>query len=143
MLQYTQREFQQLCGLPTIVGAIDGTHINISKPTYGAQDYYYFKSGGYTLHCQAVVASNKQFLYLCIGMPGSTNDARVLQRSSLYHLAMSKNLFDAHHGVDGFSPYLLGDSGYPLLPWLMVPHRNARNLSVLLGFSSRHLESFL
>ena len=64
-------------------------------------------------------------------MPGSTNDARVLRCSSLYHLAMSKNLFDARHAMEGFSPYLLGDSGYPLLPWLMVPHKNERNLSLL------------
>jgi hypothetical protein len=64
-------------------------------------------------------------------MPGSTNDARVLQRSSLYHLAMSENIFDARHAVEGFSPYLVGNSGYPLLPWLMVPHKNVRNLSLL------------
>jgi hypothetical protein len=40
-LQQAQRDFQQLCGLPSVVGAIDGTHINISKPRYGAKDYYY------------------------------------------------------------------------------------------------------
>jgi hypothetical protein len=56
------------------MGAIDGTHINISKPRHGAEDYYYFKFGGYTLNCQAVVDSNKRFLDLYIGMPGSTND---------------------------------------------------------------------
>jgi hypothetical protein len=83
--------------------------------------------------------NNKRFLDLYTGMPGSTNDARVLRRSSLYHLAISENLFDAHHGVDGFSPYLLGDSGYPLLPWLMVPHRNTRNLSVLETLFNRKL----
>jgi hypothetical protein len=98
------------------VGAIDRTHINISKLRYGAKDYYYFKSGGYTLNCQAVVDSNKRFLDLYLGMPGSTNDARVLQQSSLYHLAMSEKLFDACHDVEGFNPYLLGDSSYPLLP---------------------------
>jgi hypothetical protein len=138
-LQQTQPDFQQLCGLPAVVGAIDGTHINISKPRHGAEDYYYFKSRGYTLNCQAVVDSNKRFLDLYLGMPGSTNDARVLRRSSLYHLAMSQNLFDSRHGVDGFSPYLLGDSGYPLLPWLMVPHRNMRNLSVLETLFNRKL----
>jgi hypothetical protein len=31
------------------------------------------------------VDSQKQFLDLYLGMPGSTNDARVLRRSSLYH----------------------------------------------------------
>jgi hypothetical protein len=50
-LQQTQRDFQQLCGLPAVVGAIDGTHITISKPKYGAEDYYYFKLGGYILNC--------------------------------------------------------------------------------------------
>jgi hypothetical protein len=111
----TQLDFFQLCGLPGVVGAIDATHISISKPKYGASDYYYFKSGGYTMNCQAVVDSSKRFLDLYLGMPGSTNDARILQRSSLYHLALQNNLFDARFAVDGFSPYLLGDSGYHLL----------------------------
>ena len=115
-LQQVQHDFQQLCGLPSVVGAIDGMHINISKSRYGPKDYYYFKSRRYTLNYQAVVDSNKWFLDLYLDMPGSTNDARVLRRSSLYHLAMFENLFDARHAVEGFSPYLLGDNGYPLLP---------------------------
>ena len=55
----TQNDFLRLCGLPTVVGAIDGTHVSISKPRFGAIDYYYFKSGGYTLNCQVVVDSKK------------------------------------------------------------------------------------
>jgi hypothetical protein len=43
--------------MPGLVGAIDGMHIAISKPTSRAEDYYYFKSGGYSLNCQAVVDS--------------------------------------------------------------------------------------
>jgi hypothetical protein len=119
----TQADFRRLCGLPAVVGAIDGTHVSISKPKFGPVDYFYFKSGGYLLNCQAVVDSNKCFLDLYLGMPGSTNDARVLRRSSLYQKAMHNNLFDNRYAVDGFSPFLLGDSGYPLLPWLMVLHR--------------------
>jgi hypothetical protein len=113
-----------------VVGAIDGTHISISKPRFGTANYFYFKSGGYTLNCQAVVDSNKHFLDLYIGMPGSTNDARIFRRSSLYHLAMHNNLFDTRNSMDGFAPYLIGDSGYPLLPWLMVLHRSLQQLTV-------------
>ena len=126
----TEGGFYDLCGLPGVVGAIDGTHVSISKPRYGSADYFYFKSGGYTLNCQAVVDSNKRFLDLFLGMPGSTNDARVLHRSSLYNKGMHGMLWDAGITFEGFSPYLLADSGYPLLPWLMVPHRGEGNMPI-------------
>jgi hypothetical protein len=62
-----------------------------------------------------------------------------LRRSSLYHLAQNENLFDARLGIDGFPPYPLGDSGYLLLPWLMVPHWLHRRLSVIEAVFNRHL----
>jgi hypothetical protein len=86
-----------------------------------------------------VVDSNKRFLDLFLGMPGSTNDARVLRCSSLYCLARSGNLFDAHYSMDGFTPYLLGDSGYPLLPWLLVPYKHVRNFTLLEALFNRKL----
>lgn len=130
-LYQMQRDFQELCGLPAIVGAIDRTHISIVKPRYGAEDYYYFKSGVHILNCQVVVDNNKRFLDLYLGMLGSTNDARVLQCSSLFRMGMAENIFDAYYTMDGFIPYLLGDSGYLLLPWLMVLHINTQNFTVL------------
>ena len=86
-LLQVQNDFKVLCGLPAVGGAIDGTHIHISKPRVGPEDYFYFKTHGYTLNCQAVVDSRKVFLDLFLGMPGSTNDSRMLRRSSLYQLA--------------------------------------------------------
>lgn len=83
--------------------------------------------------------SNKRFLDLFLGMPGSTNDSRMLRRSSLHHLGMHGNLFDRLNGVDGFTPFLIGDSGYPLIPWLMVPHRGPGQLSVAEQLFNRRL----
>ena len=114
-------------------------HMSISKPRHGPADYFYFKSGGYTLKCQAVVDSEKRFLDLYLGMPGSTNDSQVLRRSSLYDLGMHDNLFDDQRGFEGFSPYLIGDLGYPLLPWLMVPHRNHIRLSMAEALFNKRL----
>lgn len=129
-LREMQGKFQSLCGLPGVVGAIDGMHVHISKPQYLPADYYYFKSGGYTINCQAVVDSEKRFIDLYLGMPGSTNDSRMLRRSSLYNLASHGRLMEAGHEVNGFMPYIIGDLGYPLLPWLMVPHKTQGNLTV-------------
>jgi hypothetical protein len=105
-------------------------HVSIAKPRHVSTDYYYFKSGGYTLNCQAVVGSDKRFLDLYLRMPGSTNDARMLRRSSLYNMAMQGVLLDPGVLHDGFLPSLIGDLGYPLLPWLMVPHRTTGQLTV-------------
>ena len=60
-------------------------------------------------------------------MPRSTHDMRVLKRSTLYHREMHDNLFDSMYFQDGFSPYLIGNKGYPLLPWLMTPHWEVPN----------------
>ena len=77
-----------------------------------------------------MVDSEKRFIDLYLGMPGSTNDSRVLRRSSLFSLGMHGNLFDAQYAVNGHTPYLIGNLGYPLLPWLMVPHKLVGNLSI-------------
>jgi len=109
--------------LSGVVGAIDGTHIPISKPKHFPIDYYYFKSRGYTLNCQLVVDSDKRFLDLYLGMLGSTNDFCMLRRSSLYDMAMCCNILDPQLTFHGFAPYLIGDQGYPLFSWLMVAHQ--------------------
>jgi hypothetical protein len=121
----TISEFRDWCGLPGVVGAIDGTHFHIKKPTLVPEDYFYFKSGGYSIHYQAVVDRNKKILDVAVGMPGSTNDSRALKCSSLYRQATSSNqLFDAAYSQEGFSPFLIGDKGFPLYPWLLTPYRN-------------------
>ena len=71
-------------------------------------------------------------------MHGSTNDARMPRRSSLYQLAMRGELIPPFLGRDGFPPYLLGDSGYPNLPWLVTPHRG-NNLTMLEALYNRKL----
>ena len=79
--------------------------------------------------CQAVVDSNKRFLDLYIGMLGSINDSHILQRSTLYQRGYTGMLFDDDASVHRFHLYLIGDLGYPLLPWLMIPHKQAPNLT--------------
>ncbi|XP_037944718.1 protein ALP1-like [Teleopsis dalmanni] len=83
------------------LGAIDGTHIPIAVPVR-LRDQYMNRKSFTSINLQAVCSSNKEFLSICVGFPGSVNDERVLQSSELFNL-------------QNFPPpgyYLLGDSGY-------------------------------
>ena len=71
-----------------------------------------------------VVDRRARFLDVSVGMLESTHHVRVLKRSGLYYLATQTNLFDVAYAQHGFSPYLIGDKGYPLLPWLLTPYRD-------------------
>ena len=93
------------------------------------------------MNCQVVVNADKMFIDLYIGMPGSTNDSRMLRRSTLHYLATYDNLMTFALSVDGQTPYLIGDLGYPLLPWLMVLHRAGRQLFVSEVLYNKKLQS--
>jgi hypothetical protein len=117
-------DFKAWCGMPSVHGAIDCTHISIAKPASFPEDYYYFKTGGYSVVCQAVVDCKKLFTSLFIGLPGSVNDSRVLRRSGLWQHVHQRRLMHIENGCqDAIPPYLLGDKGYPLTSWLLTPFK--------------------
>jgi hypothetical protein len=133
-MQSVMAGFREWCHMPRIQGAIDCTHLHIQKPRHlYAEDFYYHKTGGFSIVAQAVVDSKKRFIDLFVGMPGSTNDMRTLRRSGLYMNVIHCRILNDEDGIvyEGFSPYLLGDKGYPLLKWLMVPYKDDRPLSIL------------
>ena len=53
---------------------------------------------------------------VCVGMPGSTHDARVLRLSTLWESGRNKCQNGLYH--------VLGDAAYPLQDWLLTPYRN-------------------
>jgi len=63
----------------------------------------------------------------------------MLQRSTLYHRGQYRSLWDNSLSFSGFTPYLVGDAGFSLLPWLMVPHRREFNVSVAHRLFNRKL----
>jgi hypothetical protein len=125
-LQTVMHEFQDWCGLPSIHGAIDYTHIEISRPAEFPEDYYYYKTSRYSLVAQAVVDAKKRFTDIFVGLPGSVNDMRILRKSGLYRKAQRGGLMQMlpSNCQDGIPPYLLGDKGYPLLSWILTPFKD-------------------
>lgn len=109
----------QFCG---VVGAIDGSHIELS-PTVVPEEQqkdYVNRKGWCSIILLAVVDLNLRFRYLSIGLPGSQHDAT----------ALAQSLFPAYSQFI-FNPgqYLLGDTAFPLQKWLITPFRDNGHLS--------------
>ncbi len=84
-MQSIMMGFKNLCGMPNVMGAIDGTHICIAKPIgVFLEDYYYHKTKGYGIVAQVVVDSQKWFLDIYMGLLRNVNDSHVLRKYGLY-----------------------------------------------------------
>ena len=73
-----QEAFRLRCGLPGIVGAMDGSHIPIKPPDADEQSYFNRKKS-HSIVLQAVCDSNEVFTDVYAGWPGSVHDSRVLR----------------------------------------------------------------
>jgi hypothetical protein len=96
-----------------IIGAIDGTSIPIKNPRV-LDSVYYDKDGIPAMKALAVCDDRGVFTYVKCGEPGSYGDGRSLSRSGLYN--------DIQNYIDDPKHFhLIGDSGFPLLEWLLIP----------------------
>lgn len=113
----------QFANIPEALGATDVTHICIKRPCTNGQDYFNRKKY-YSVSLQAVVSGDKKFIDIFAGEPGSLHDARILRRSGLYTRATANRGAWFPNGK-----FLIGDSAYPSLPWLVPVFKNYGNLT--------------
>ena len=114
----------QLFNISTCAGAIDGSHIPITPPVLNHTDYYNRK-GWYSVILQAVVDHQYLFRDINVGWPRSVLDARVLAHSALFMKAEEGTILDGQSKqIEGCTipVFLIGDSAYPLLKWLIKPY---------------------
>ena len=115
--QQVMEQFNQIADLPRVIAAMDCTHIKISNP--GGDDSLRFinRKGFFSLNCQYTCNADMVFTSIVARWPGSTHDSRIFRESNLCR-DQERNNNDGRNGV------ILGDAGYPLLPYLMTPLNN-------------------
>ncbi|KAJ8910318.1 hypothetical protein NQ315_012239 [Exocentrus adspersus] len=115
-----KRQFQQLDPrFENIVGVIDCTHIRIVSPPANHPIHpgppYYCRKNFYAINTQIIGDANRIILNINARFPGSVHD------SAIWMLSGIKPVLQREYIENGTLNYLIGDSGYPLEPWLLVP----------------------
>ncbi|XP_041033569.1 putative nuclease HARBI1 [Carcharodon carcharias] len=109
--------FHRIAGFPKVLGVIGGTHIQLKAPNDEPVSYIN-RRGFHSLNVMIICDAQMRILNVNADQKGSADDALVLENSNLYHF-MSK--------LPQRAGWLLGDNGYPLKTWLMVPYSRAKN----------------
>ena len=112
MLEQLKLDSWRICAFPSVVGAIDCTHIKIPCPGGGDENAELFRNrkGYFSINVQAVCGPNLEILNIVARWPGSVHDARIFDNS--------RTCAQFEHGdIPGM---LLGDSGYPCRQYLMT-----------------------
>ena len=76
------REFEDIHGIPYVVGTVDSSHIPIVAPRLHAADYYNRKEF-HSILLQGVVSSKCMFWDFDIGWVGSMHDANLWGRTAI------------------------------------------------------------
>jgi hypothetical protein len=117
--QITKTGFNDRYGFPNCLGAIDGTLIPIISPTAGEDEpAYVCRKGYHAINTQGICDSELIFTNAVVRWPGSSHDAFIWANCEL-----AERFEQGQYG----DSWLIGDSGYPLRPWLLVPFLNPEN----------------
>ncbi|XP_047989602.1 putative nuclease HARBI1 [Leguminivora glycinivorella] len=107
--------FREKFGVPDALGAVDCTHVAIFPPPRPHGVQYINRKGIHTLNVQLVADANCKILNVNAQFPGRVHDTYIFRQSVVR--GEMRRLHDQRMG----RYFLLGDSGYPLEPWLMTP----------------------
>lgn len=116
---FIKTEIMQRWGFPGIVGVIDGTHVAILKPTENEQNYMNRK-GFHSINTQIICDHKVKIRSIFANYGGSTHD------SFIWRTCQAQQFINDIYQT-GERCWFIGDSGYPLQPYLLTPFRNPEN----------------
>lgn len=91
MWKDTAAKFEQRANFPHCLGAIDGKHIRIIKPTGTGSQHFNYKHY-FSIVLLAIVDSNYKFVYVDIGSFGKDSDSTIFKNSTFWNLLQKNEL---------------------------------------------------
>ncbi|KAI8030438.1 Protein ALP1-like [Camellia lanceoleosa] len=123
-------KFERIRGLrlPNCCGAIDTTHIMMCLSSIDrSNNIWCDKEKNHSMILQAIVDPDMRFLDIVTGWPGSLSDSLVLKSSTFFKLSEEGKRLNGEkvkisEGTE-LREFIVGDLGFPLLPWLLTPYQ--------------------
>ncbi|KAI3450435.1 hypothetical protein Pfo_007100 [Paulownia fortunei] len=137
-------KFEKIRGLPNCCGAIDTTHITMLLTSSDQEaDTWLDRKENHSMILQAIVDPDLRFRNIVTGWPGKMNDSSVLQSSNFFKLCQKGEKLNGNKiylsEETELTEYIIGDSGFPLLPWLVTPYQGKELSETEVEFNKRLL----
>ncbi|XP_050557727.1 putative nuclease HARBI1 isoform X1 [Spodoptera frugiperda] len=110
-------KFYSIAKFPSVVGAIDCTHIRIISPGGENAELYRNRKDVFSINVQVVADADLKIRNIVARWPGSVHDSTIFNNSRVKHLMNSGQLGRC---------CLLGDRGYGLKQYLLTPLADPR-----------------
>ncbi|KAJ6639349.1 putative nuclease HARBI1, partial [Pseudolycoriella hygida] len=117
-IEKLSQDFQKMYDFPGVFGIVDGSHIILSGLKRAVEFAFKNRNKSHSINAQFICDSKMRFLNVNARYPGSNHDA-IIWRCSLA-FSFLENI--ANEIGEEWQHFLLGDTGYPLQPWLLKPY---------------------
>ncbi|XP_016462370.1 protein ALP1-like isoform X1 [Nicotiana tabacum] len=136
-------KFERIQGLPNCCGAIDTTHITMMlSSSEQTADVWLDQNKNHSMILQAVVDPDMRFRDIVTGLPGKMKENSVLQSSIFFKLCEKGDRLNGNNiklsEEAEVREYIIGDSGFPLLPWLLTPYQGKELSESKAEFNKKH-----
>ncbi|XP_031247561.1 protein ALP1-like [Pistacia vera] len=136
-------KFQKIQGLPNCCGVVDTTHVMMCLPSSDpTSNVWLDQEKNHSMILQAIVDPEMRFRDIVTGWPGKMEDWLVFQSSNFCKMCdkgerLNGKRLELSEGSE-MGEYIIGDSGYPLLPYLMTPYEGKELPQFKAEFNRRH-----